>query len=155
MTEPTPPTDPLGSQLPDPVTLRAKIAQQVEDARKHAAEVADMNQRLQRLEGVASSPGGHVRVRVNAKCVLTDLELGEQTIRLGRRSLAKLILETTMEAQRMVAREALAIADGTLGEELLTQMRNEYLDQLGHLDDDEPGDNDRRGNNTWGVQWNR
>lgn len=149
--------------LPDPVALRAKIAQQVEDAQSHAAAINAMNERLTRLEATASSPGGDVRVTVNAKCMTTSLELGEHTIRLGRRALAKLILDTTAEAQRSVARQALAIAEGTLGDTTIAQLRAEYESQLGYIDDDSPADPNAAAGRAAstiagripGVTWNR
>lgn len=148
--------DSFAEALPDPVALRGRIAQQVEDARKHAASVSAMNERLQRIEGCASSPGGDVRVRVNAKCVVTNLELGEHTIRLGRRTLAKLIMETMMDAQRNVARQALAEAEHSLNEETIAQMRAEYEQQLGYIDDESLNDTDQPSRrHTPGAAWNR
>lgn len=156
VTDSTATPDSFAEALPDPVALRARIAQQVEDARKHAASVSAMNERLQRIEGSASSPGGDVRVRVNAKCVVTNLELGEHTIRLGRRTLAKLIMETMMDAQRNVARQALAEAEHTLNEETIAQMRAEYEQQLGYIDDESPNDTDQPSRrHTPGAAWNR
>lgn len=163
MTQSTPQNEPLAEALPDPVALKAKIAQQVEDAQKHAAAIAAMNERLQRVEGVATSSGGDVKIRVNEKCMITDLELSEHTIRLGRKSLSKLILETMKTAQRSVARQALEISEGVLGEEALAQVRGDYEAQLGYIDEDTTGESDKPAGNetdqrsptTPGAPWNR
>jgi len=85
---------------------RAQVDELLADYRRSRDQLASVQRDLARISGSATSPDGSVTAVVDAKGVLTDLELRDDAYRLRPAQLARLIVSTAGEAVAKAAEGA-------------------------------------------------
>ncbi|HEX6684372.1 MAG TPA: YbaB/EbfC family nucleoid-associated protein [Candidatus Limnocylindrales bacterium] len=75
----------------------------------------ELNEQIEASRASADSPKGEVRVTVDSTGSLAELDLRDPAMRLDRRALAQLIMETSRKAQGLMAQQVARLAQEKLG----------------------------------------
>jgi DNA-binding protein YbaB len=119
---------------------------QYDEQLKEVAERAEQTDRaLREVGGSATSPDGAVVVRVSASGATTDLVLRPGVRDMDPDRLARLIMDTTQEAQRDAGAKVVAAMQGLVGESEALEVVKSHLPQ-GYRGDgrDEPENPDAK-----------
>lgn len=103
------------------------LAQYDDKLREAAARAEKAEKALKTVGGSATSPDGEVTVRVNASGATTDLVLRPGVADLEPERLARVILETTREAQREVGAQVVDVMTKFVGEGAALEAVKEHL----------------------------
>lgn len=104
-----------------------------------AAKAEQADKALREVSGSATSPDGDVTVRVSASGATTGLVLRERVRELEPEQLARVIMETTRQAQRDVGAQVVKAMEGLVGESAALEVVKSHLPE-GYTGDveDEP-----------------
>lgn len=75
----------------------------------------ELNEQIEASRAGADSPNGEVRVTVDSTGSLAELELRDSAMRLDKRALARMIMDTSRKAQGLMAQEVTRLAQEKLG----------------------------------------
>ncbi len=139
------------SLFPDPEQLRAQVAQQVADAEEHARKMSELTETLQALEVWAESNNGEVKLRIDSTSSLRDLELDDAALDHSPAELARMILQTYESAQRELGLKIVEATQAQAGDDLASQVRQEFESRIGPLSGDDDDDRDDRGHGIPGL----
>jgi DNA-binding protein YbaB len=103
------------------------FAQYDEKLREAAAKAEKAEKALKTVGGSATSQDGEVTVRVNASGATTDLVLRPGVADLEPEQLARVILETTRQAQREVGSQVVDVMTKFVGEGAALDAVKEHL----------------------------
>lgn len=103
------------------------FAQYDEKLRDAAAKAEKAEKALKTVGGSATSPDGEVTVRVNASGATTDLVLRPGARDIEPERLARVILETTRQAQRDVGAQVVDVMTKFVGEGAALEAVKEHL----------------------------
>lgn len=107
-----------GQPTIDDVRARLEhIDLQVEQAQAHAERMNRLAGELRDVSAEVASPGGEVRVTVDASGRLTDIAFGAAAGRATPDDLRRVLLDALEEGYRIVSGRQVAIAEETLGEQ--------------------------------------
>jgi DNA-binding protein YbaB len=96
-------------------SARARIRQQVAEARQQTAVVEALADQITTLTATARSPRGEISVTSTASAVITDVTVTAAALELRPDALGRLVSATIASAQRAAAELALAAAEESLG----------------------------------------
>lgn len=112
----------------------------IRQAEARFAGVAEMGERVARVESVATSPDRHVTVVAGAGGMVTDIRLAPGAMRLGPVELSATIMATLREAVAGAAQQQAGIVDETFGDALgvntSERVRQAQAEAFGTPDDD-------------------
>lgn len=103
------------------------FAQYDEQLREAAAKAEKAEKALKTVGGSATSQDGEVTVRVNASGATTDLVIRPGAREIEPEHLARVILETTRQAQREVGAQVVDVMTKFVGEGAALEAVKEYL----------------------------
>jgi len=105
-----------------------------------AARAEQADKALREVNGSATSPDGDVTVRVSASGATTGLVLRAGVRELEPEQLARIILETTRQAQRDVGAQVVAAMQGLVGDTPALEVVKSHLPEgyTGDVEDEPP-----------------
>lgn len=93
-----------------------KFQARIRQAEARFAGVADMGERIARIEGVATSPDRNVTVVAGAGGMVTDIQLAPGAMSLGPAELSSSIMNTLRQAVAKATQEQAEIVDDSFGD---------------------------------------